>query len=73
MNRYGDEILVLYTNNIEKRAEKACARNMYRDVCYMITDYRRYENEKSVKMLIEKLKKEYKRRSAFIEELSKIE
>lgn len=73
MNTYDDEVLVLYRNNIEKRAEKACARNMYRDVCYMITDYRRYENEKSVKMFIEKLKKEYKRRPAFIDELSKIE
>lgn len=73
MNTYGDEVLVLYRNNIEKRAEKACARNRYRDVCYMITDYRRYENEKSVKILIEKLKKEHKRRPAFIDELSKIE
>lgn len=73
MNTYGDEVLVLYRKNIENRAENACARNMYKDVCYMITDYRRYENEKSVKMLIEKLKKEHKRRPAFIDELSKIE
>ena len=73
MNTYGDEVLVLYRNNIENRAEKACDRNMYRDVCNMITDYRRYENKKSVKMLIEKLKKEHKRRPAFIDELRKIE
>nr|WP_307989741.1 hypothetical protein [uncultured Niameybacter sp.] len=73
MNTYGDEVLALYRKNIENRAEKACSRNMYQDVCYMIADYRRYENEQNVKMLIEKFKKEHKRRPAFIDELSKIE
>lgn len=73
MHTHGDEVLVLYRNNIENRAEKACARNMYRDVCYMISDYRRYESEQSVNEFIGKLKMEHKRRPAFIDELSKIE
>ncbi|MEG0388428.1 MAG: hypothetical protein RR582_08870 [Niameybacter sp.] len=72
MNTHSEEVLVLYRSNIENRAEKACARNLYRDVCYMIVDYRRFENEQSVKALIEKLKNEYKRRPAFIDELSRI-
>ena len=73
MNKYGNEVLVIYRKNIQDRAVKACARNMYRDVCYMIMDYRRYEDEQNVKNLIDTLKKENKRRPAFIDELSKIE
>ena len=73
MNRYGEEVLEHYRKNIEDRADKACARNLYRDVCYMIADYRRYESEESVKVLIEKLKNQHKRRPAFIDELSRIE
>ena len=73
MNKYGNEVLVIYRNHIENRAMKACARNMYRDVCYMIADYRRYEEEQTVRDLINQLKKEHKRRPAFIDELNKIE
>ncbi len=72
INQYRDEVLTIYISYIENSAVKACDRNMYRDVCYLIADYRRYDNEENVKVLIDKLKKEHKRRPAFIDELNKL-
>lgn len=71
--KYREEVLANYQWLIENKAFKANTRNMYKEVCNLIVDYRKHDNEQNVKLLIEKLKKENIRRRAFIDELNKIE
>lgn len=72
VKEYPEEVEELYRLYIYLLAEQAGNRKKYYSVCQVINRSRPYTTMEKVNTLIEDLKKTYKRRPAFIDELSKI-
>ncbi|WLR42634.1 hypothetical protein LC087_18455 [Bacillus carboniphilus] len=72
VNDFKEEVQELYEQSILKEAERSKNRSNYRQVCRSIRDYKSIFGKKSVQVLVERLKKKYTRRPAFIDELGKV-
>lgn len=72
INDYYDEVESLFQTYIKQSAEEASNRSQYRKVCHKITSYKNIFSKERTQTLINELMEKYKRRPAFIDELSKI-
>ena len=69
---YKEETEIIYNNYILKNAEGASERKSYRRVCDSIKKYKRLYGYKKADEIIALLRDRYKRKTAFMDELSKI-
>ncbi|MGM8216433.1 SWIM zinc finger family protein [Bacillaceae bacterium W0354] len=69
---YSEEVEILFRRNIEQIAKEASQRSHYRKVCHEIRTYKKTFGNDYAQPLINELKQIYKRRPAFVDELSKI-
>ncbi|WP_162297120.1 hypothetical protein [Sporolactobacillus pectinivorans] len=69
---YPAEVKRIFTAYIENEAEHSSNRSHYRQVCHKIRTFKTACGKPAAGLLIGKLKEEYIRRPAFIDELSKI-
>lgn len=69
---YKDEVVDIYGMYIKSIAESSTNRSQYKDVCRKIKQYKNISGKKKQDELIDFLINSYKRRPAFIDELSKI-
>lgn len=70
--KFKDEVIEIYKTYIELKADNASDRGKYKEVCSIIKRYKKIAGSKNQQELIEKLNSLYKRRPAFIDELSKL-
>ena len=70
---YPDEVVVLYRNHIRAVAKDSSKRSAYQDVCALIRRYKKIAGKDDATELVNELLILYKRRPAFVDELSKIE
>lgn len=71
-DKYEDEVTELYIKYIEIQASRASDRNQYRDVCRIIEKFGKISDNNKVEEINNKLRKLYKKRPAFIDELSRV-
>ncbi|WP_425447277.1 SWIM zinc finger family protein [Dethiothermospora halolimnae] len=72
IDQYEDEVVNIYNNMIMSAADLSNNRKRYQEVCRKIKRYRKIAGDKKANKIIEKLRKLYKRRPAFLDELGKI-
>ena len=72
LDKYREEVISIYKKYIELRANNSYDRGMYREVCSIIKKYRKIAGLENKKEIVTKLKYLYRRKPAFIDELSKI-
>lgn len=70
---YPDEVRRILVRQIQMEAASASMRSMYQDVCRHIVLLRKVDDGQTVDQLIEQFKLGYKRKSAFMDELGKID
>lgn len=70
--KYKEEVISIYKKYIELRANNSCDRGMYRGVCNIIKQYGKIAGLENKKEIINKLKYLYRRKPAFVDELSKL-
>lgn len=69
---YPDEVKRIFTATIENGAAGSSNRSQYRQVCYKIRTFKKACGKRAADALIQKLKQQYARRPAFIDELNKV-
>lgn len=72
LGKYREEVISIYKKYIGLRANNSYDRGMYREVCNIIKKYGKIVGLENQKEIITKLKHLYRRKPAFIDELSKI-
>ena len=72
-NKYPDEICALFINQINKTADNASSRSSYSWVCEKIEIFVQAGFQEKGVELVKTLKTKYSRRSAFVNELQKLE
>ena len=72
LSEYKEEVISIYKKYIELRANNSCDRKMYREVCKVIKKYGKIAGVEKKKELIANFKYLYRRKPAFVDELSKI-
>ena len=72
LGKYREEVISIYKKYIELRANNSYDRGMYREVCNIIKKYGKIVGLENQKEIVTKLKHLYRRKPAFIDELSKI-
>ncbi|THF72617.1 SWIM zinc finger family protein [Cohnella fermenti] len=70
--RFGDEIIQLYETRILQAASESSNRSDYKEVCAKLDGYKKIAGSDRLQALIGKLRAEYGRRAAFMDELSKL-
>lgn len=71
-DNYADEVVALYNNRIKAAAQFSTKRSAYQDVCSLIRRYKNIAGQDNAVELVHELRVLYKRRPAFVDELSKI-
>lgn len=71
-DNYADEVVALYNNRIKAAAQFSTKRSAYQDVCSLIRRYKNIAGQDNAAELVYELRVLYKRRPAFVDELSKI-
>lgn len=71
-DNYADEVVALYNNRIKAAAQSSTKRSAYQDVCSLIRRYKNIAGQDNAVELVHELRVLYKRRPAFVDELSKI-
>jgi len=66
------EVYNMYVYNIAEEANKANSRNHYQNVCRLIVQLAQIGGKNEAKKLMQDFSKQYNKRKAFLEELSKI-
>ena len=72
LGKYREEVISIYKKYIGLRANNSYDRGMYREVCNIIKKYGKIVGLENQKEIVTKLKHLYRRKPAFIDELSKI-
>lgn len=72
MRDYEEEVNNLYIHYIEQEAEKSSNRNQYKKVCSIIKQYEKIGDAQKIQKLIDSLSQKYIKRTAFIDELGKL-
>lgn len=70
--RFKDEVLALYQEHIRLAAKASSTRKHYRNVCGILTRYKKLAGETHQQQMVDELMTLYSGRPAFLEELSKI-
>ena len=69
--KFKDEVIDLYIKHIKKKADNSSNRKEYQRVCQILKRYKKIAGVKKQEELINELATMYRRRPAFIDELSK--
>jgi hypothetical protein len=72
LDEYPDEVNEIFKEYIENTANEANERRKYKEVCKIISTYKKACGTKKVEELIAGLKKQHIRRPAFLDELEKV-
>lgn len=72
MDNYKDEVIDIYEEYIKYRAQSSSNRSNYKEVCRKIKEYKKLAGKEKQSEIIGYLNSLYKRKPAFIDELSKI-
>jgi len=72
IKNYNDEVVSIYRKYIDSRAHGATDRKQYKKVCSIIKRYKKLAGKGSLEVIVGQLSMLYKRRSAFLDELSKV-
>ena len=70
---YADEVDKLYSKHIRAVAQSSSKRSAYQDVCSLIRRYKNIAGQDNAAQLVDELRVLYKRRPAFVDELSKLD
>ena len=70
--KYKDEVMEIYETFIKELAQYASNRSRYREVCSKIRTYKKLAGKDKKNEIIDELKALYKKKPAFMDELSKI-
>lgn len=70
--KYKDEVIEIYEEDIKYRAQSSSNRSNYKEVCRKIKEYKKLAEKEKTDKIIDDLIGLYKRKPAFIDELSKI-
>lgn len=71
-DKYKDEVIELYIRYIDIQASRASDRNKYKDVCRIIEKFKKVSDNNKIQEVKTKLMELYKKRPAFIDELSRV-
>lgn len=71
-DHYADEVDVLYSNHIRSAAHSSSKRSAYQDVCSLIRRYKNIAGKANAAELVNELLVLYKKKRAFVDELSKL-
>ena len=72
VNKFKDEVIDIYSEFIKKQASCVSDRKAYQGVCGIIKRYKKIAGEENAEKIINEFKILYKKRPAFIDELSKV-
>jgi hypothetical protein len=72
LEEYPDEVNEIFKEYIENTANEANERRKYKEVCKIISTYKKACGTKNAEELIARLKKQHIRRPAFLDELEKV-
>ena len=72
-DNYADEVDVLYSNHIRSAAHSSSKRSAYQDVCGLIRRYKNIIGKDNAAELVNELLVLYKKKRAFVDELSKLD
>lgn len=72
VKQYKDEVIQIYTSHIKQVASHSSDRRDYQGVCAIIKRYKKIAGKKNQDELIQELIALYRKRPAFLDELSKI-
>ncbi len=72
VDKFRDEVIEIYKNSIKSTASFSSNRKAYQGVCQMLKRYKKIAGKKNQEDIINELSALYKRRPAFVDELSKI-
>ncbi|MBU3105120.1 hypothetical protein [Clostridium gasigenes] len=70
-DKYEEEVRDLYIKYIEIQASRASDRNQYKEVCRIIEKFRKVSDNNKIEEIKKKLRGLYRKRPAFIDELSR--
>lgn len=71
-DNYADEVDVLYSNHIRSAAHSSSKRSAYQDVCSLIRRYKHIAGKDNAAELVNELLVLYKKKRAFVDELSNL-
>ena len=71
--KYPDEVVALYNNRIKAAAQSSSKRSAYQDVCSLIRRYKKIAGKVNAAELVDELRVLYKKKRAFVDELSKLD
>jgi len=72
VDKFEDEVVEIYKNYIKSEAESSSCRSHYKGVCRILRKYEKIAGKESQKRVLNELSALYRRRPAFLDELSKI-
>ncbi len=72
VDKFEDEVVEIYKNYIKSEAESSSCRSHYKGVCRILRKYEKIAGKESQKRVLNELSSLYRRRPAFLDELSKI-
>jgi hypothetical protein len=72
MDKFKDEVIEIYKKYIKFEASRASNRSHYKNVCAIIKKYKRIAGKQSQTPIINELIALYRKKPAFLDELSKI-
>lgn len=72
LGKYREEVIEIYISYIESQASRASNRSDYKGVCGIIRNFRNISDNNKVEEIKNKLSRLYKKKSAFVDELSRI-
>ena len=72
INEYYDEVEQLFAEHIREEAARSGSRSHYKQVCGTIRRYKKLFGQEKAAQIVLELKNRYRRRPAFIDELSRI-
>lgn len=71
-DKYANEVVALYNNHIKSAAHSSSKRSAYQDVCSLIRRYKNIAGKDIAAELVNELLILYKKKRAFVDELSKL-
>lgn len=72
VNKFKDEVIKIYEEHIDELSLFSTNRKQYQDICRRIKKYKKIAGKKNGEKIINKFMISYKKRPAFVDELSKI-
>jgi uncharacterized Zn finger protein len=72
VDKFKDEVIEIYQTRIKSAASYSSNRRQYKEVCGILKRYKKIAGKKNQEYMINELSTLYKKRPAFIDELSKI-